>query len=343
MKIQLTINGQDESLTVEPGELLLHALRRARYYGVKHGCETGECGACAVLLDGKLINTCTLLAAQADGGIITTIEGLSPDEPGHRGAVDPIQQAFIETGAIQCGYCTPAQILAAKSLLDANSNPTEAEVREALAGVLCRCTGYVKPAEAVLRAAAYLRGEKTPPVDGDSFILPPSLFVPPPPRQEIEAPPDFDAGARVPQVTTQTLALPLTVVIAPAAETRVVGKAKVKVDAVKLAKGRPVFTDDMTFPGMLYGALLTSPHAHARIRNIDTSEAESLPGVHAVLTYKNTPRVMYASGGQSYPNPLPYDQVSLDNKVRHVGDQVAVVAAETPEIAVEALKLIQVD
>jgi len=347
MKIQLTINSQDESLTVEPGELLLHALRRAGYYGVKHGCETGECGACAVLLDGKLLNTCTLLAAQADGGIITTIEGLSPDEPGHRGAVDPIQQAFIETGAIQCGYCTPAQILAAKSLLDANSNPTEAEVREALAGVLCRCTGYVKPVEAVLRAAAYLRGEKDT-AGGWHFILPPNLFVPPPPprqepRAEIEAPPDFDAGARGPQVTTQTLALPLTVVIAPAAETQVVGKAKEKVDAVKLAKGRPVFTDDMTLPGMLYGALLTSPHAHARIRNIDTSKAESLPGVHAVLTYKNTPRVMYASGGQSYPNPLPYDQVSLDNKVRHVGDRVAVVAAETPEIAQEALELIHVD
>ena len=98
---------------------------------------------------------------------------------------------------------------------------------------------------------------------------------------------------------------------------------------VKLAKGRPVFTDDLTLPGMLYGALLTSPHAHARIREIDTSKAESLPGVHAVLTYKDVPRVMYASGGQSYPNPLPYDQVSLDDKVRHVGDRVALVAADT--------------
>ena len=131
-------------------------------------------------------------------------------------------------------------------------------------------------------------------------------------------------------------------VVAPP-QTKVVNKSEAKVDAVKLAKGRPVFTDDMELPGMLYAALLTSPYAHARIRDIDTEAAERLPGVHAVLTYKNTPRVLYTSGGQSYPNPPPYDQVSLDNKVRHMGDRVAVVAAETPEIAQEALRLIQVD
>ena len=131
-------------------------------------------------------------------------------------------------------------------------------------------------------------------------------------------------------------------VVAPP-QTKVVNKSEPKVDAVKLAKGRPVFTDDMELPGMLYAALLTSPYAHARIRDIDTEAAERLPGVHAVLTYKNTPRVLYTSGGQSYPNPPPYDQVSLDNKVRHMGDRVAVVAAETTEIAQEALRLIQVD
>ena len=131
-------------------------------------------------------------------------------------------------------------------------------------------------------------------------------------------------------------------VVAPP-QTKVVNKSEAKVDAVKLAKGRPVFTDDMELPGMLYAALLTSPYAHARIRDIDTEAAERLPGVHAVLTYKNTPRVLYTSGGQSYPNPPPYDQVSLDNKVRHMGDRVAVVAAETPEIAQEALRLIRVD
>jgi len=343
MNIQLTINGEEQTLTIRPGELLLHARRAAGYFGVKHGCETGECGACAVILNNKLVNTCTLLAAQANGATITTIEGLSPDEPGRRGTVDPIQQAFIETGAIQCGYCTPAQILAAKVLLEQNPYPTEAEVREALAGVLCRCTGYVKPVEAVLRAAAVLRGEGD---RGLGIPAPPGLF---PSAGDAPTPePDFPISqypiSQSPTAPTRTrIQTPVMVVAPPAPQTKVVNRPEPKVDGVKLAKGRPVFTDDMTLPGMLYGDLLTSPHAHARIREIDTSKARALPGVHAALTYQDVPRVIYASGGQSYPNPLPYDQVSLDNKVRHVGDRVALVAAETPEIAQKALDLIKVD
>ena len=338
MKINLFINGEEKTLAVAPGELLLHTLRKAGYYGVKHGCETGECGACAVILDGKLVNSCTMLAAQAQGAAIVTIEGLAPDGPGARGAVDPIQQAFIDSGAIQCGYCTPAQILAAKALLEQNPSPTEGQVREALAGVLCRCTGYVKPVQAVLHAAAVLRGEAEP-----GLLPSPELF---PTAGDL---PDADQGPEFPtvppalpavQVRTQT---PIILVAPPAAETKVVNRPEPKVDGVKLAKGRPVFTDDMTLPGMLYGALLTSPHAHARLREIDTREAWALPGVHAVLTHRDVPRVLHATGGQSYPNPLPYDQVSLDNKVRHVGDRVAVVAAESPAIAEEALKLIKVD
>jgi putative selenate reductase molybdopterin-binding subunit len=124
---------------------------------------------------------------------------------------------------------------------------------------------------------------------------------------------------------------------------QVVGKPAVKVDAEKLARGRAVFTDDLHLEGMLYGALLTSPHAHAHIRHIDVSRAHALPGVHAVLTHEDIRRVKYASGGQSYPQPPPYDQVCLDNKVRHVGDRVAVVAAETPEMAEKALHLIEVE
>jgi putative selenate reductase molybdopterin-binding subunit len=349
MHIHLTINGDERDLDVAPNELLLTTLRRAGLYSVKHGCETGECGACAVLLDGQLVNTCTLLAAQAHGASLVTVEGLAPELPGQRGALHPLQQAFIDTGAIQCGFCTPAQILAAKALLDRQPNPSDAEVREAIAGVLCRCTGYIRPVEAVLRAAAILRGETVPPVANPPMVntfdrffepdatpvddgpVPPGWF----PKPAGGGPADTDTDVRT---RTQT---PVMVVAPP--QTKVVNKPEVKVDAVKLAKGRAVFTDDMELPGMLYAALLTSPHAHARILDIDTSAAERLPGVHAVLTYKNTPRVMYASGGQSYPQPPPFDQVSLDNKVRHHGDRVAVVAAETPEIAQEALRLIQVD
>lgn len=347
MDINLTINGKELMLPVRPGELLLHTLRRAGYYGVKHGCETGECGACAVILDGKLVNTCTMLAAQANGKSITTIEGLSPDEPeaGVRGHVDAIQQAFIETGAIQCGYCTPAQVLAAKTLLDKNLTPTESEVRETLAGVLCRCTGYVKPVQAVLLAAERLRtGETTVAGRANGAIpAPPGLFPYSGDLIEDQPPPVYPGRAEPGEHTTTRIAPPIVILAPPASDTQVINKSEPKVDAVKLVKGRPVFTDDMTLPGMLYAGMLTSPHAHARIREIDASQARALEGVHAVLTYRDVPRVLYASGGQSYPNPLPYDQVSLDNKVRHVGDRVAVVAAESMEIAEQALQLIRVD
>ncbi len=129
----------------------------------------------------------------------------------------------------------------------------------------------------------------------------------------------------------------------PNEEFRVVGKRIVKVDAEKLVRGKPVYTDDFRLPGMLYAKLVTSPHAHARIMSIDTSKAEALPGVHAVLTYKDVPRVVFSSAGQSHPTPSPRDNVSLDNKVRFVGDRVAVVAAETEEIAEEAARLIEVE
>ncbi|HEY8152171.1 MAG TPA: (2Fe-2S)-binding protein, partial [Vicinamibacteria bacterium] len=128
---------------------LLDLLRREGLRGVKHGCETGECGACTVLLDGRPVCSCLTLALRAEGRYVQTVEGLgTPD------ALHPVQQAFVDTGAIQCGYCTPAMELCAKALLDAVPRPTEADARDALAGCLCRCTGYVKPVEAVMRAAA---------------------------------------------------------------------------------------------------------------------------------------------------------------------------------------------
>ncbi len=303
--VTVTVNGEERTLYARRGETLLDALRRAGYTSVKYGCGMGDCGACTVLLDGEPLHSCQLRAADVAGREVTTLEALSrnPVSPENLGfsSLHPLQQAFIEAGAIQCGYCTPAQILTAKALLDRNPNPTEAEIREALAGVLCRCTGYVKIVQAVQQAAALLRGAKA------HFALP-----------RVITPPEME---------------PL----------RIVGRPEPKVDGAKLAAGRPAFADDFTMPGVLYAALLTSPHAHARIKRIDASRARALPGVHAVLTYKDVPRVKYASGGQSYPQPPPLDQVSLDDKVRHVGDRVAVVAAETPEIAQQALRLIEVE
>ena len=169
MNINLTINANKHELDCSPSETLLSAVRRLGYYGVKFGDEDGLSGSDTVLLDGKPVNAGSMLAAQAEGHHIVTIEGLGEHpEQGWKKTegLHPLQQAFVESGAIQCGYCTPAQILAAKALLEKNPNPTEDQVREAIAGVLCRCTGYLKPVQAVLKAAAVLRGDV--PVNWDS-------------------------------------------------------------------------------------------------------------------------------------------------------------------------------
>ena len=345
--VSLTINGTLHRFDCHPGELLRTALRRLRFFSLKHGDETGESGSDALLLTRtpdrptsyRLVNSGVLLASQADGASIITLEGLEIDEVDRLNSpVSALQQQFIECGAIQCGYCTPAQILAAQDLLDTDPRPSEAAVRTAIAGVLCRCTGYVKPVQAILRAAAHLRGESTHPPQIDVRDAPTTREWPAD-GAENEPPPNgwHDGGQ---DTLTQTQSV--TVTLAPP-QTQVVNKPEPKVDAFKLAKGRPVFTDDVEMPGMLYAGLLTSPVAHARIRSIDASEALAIPGVHAVQTYADLPRVIYASGGQSYPQPPPYDQVSLDSKVRYVGDRVATVAAETPELVQEALERIRVE
>jgi putative selenate reductase molybdopterin-binding subunit len=326
VEIGVTINGVARVLRVGQNERLLEALRRASYFSVKRGCDTSDCGVCIVLLDGSPVKSCEILAKAADGRTITTVEGLS-----EAGKLHPIQQAFVETGAIQCGFCTSSQILVTKALLDKIPAPSQAQIREALSEVLCRCTGYVRTVEAVQRAAAAMRGEPLAPIS-----IPAG-----------ELPEDFK-GLQLPDAYYRRgddrSPLPPMVLSPPDMEkTRVVGKPEQKVDARKLAQGKPVFTADFHMEGMLYGMLLTSPHAHAWIRRIDARRARALPGVHAVLTHKDLPRIKHASGGQSYPQPLPYDQVCLDKKVRHVGDRVAVVAAETPEIAMKALGLIEVE
>jgi putative selenate reductase molybdopterin-binding subunit len=334
MKIKLELNHEEMEVEALQGELLLDLLRRLGCWSVKFGCGTGECGACSVLMDDRLVRSCLLPAASADGHRLLTVEGLAQGTDLH-----PIQKAFIETGAIQCGYCTPGMLLAAKSLLDQQRYPDLEQAREALSAVLCRCTGYKKPLEAILRAAAVLRGEAVQPLNelppsSDEF---PALFDNP---QADAGEPDAGGLSTRKKIDLRIATKPN---LREGYSSKMVGAPKQKVDALRLAKGHPAFTDDFTLPGMLYAELLTSPHAHARILRIDTSKARALQGVRAVLTYQDLPRVIFAPGCQSYPNPKPYDQVSLDSKVRHVGDKVAVVAADTPEIARQALALIEVD
>jgi aerobic carbon-monoxide dehydrogenase small subunit len=147
--LRLTVNEEPREIAVEPWWTLLDVLRdQLELTGAKKGCDRGDCGACTVLLDGKPIVSCTTLAVQANGRRVTTIEGLM-----YEGSPHPLQQAFVDVGAVQCGFCTPGMVLAAKALLDENPSPTEDDVREAIAGNLCRCTGYAKIVEAVLSVA----------------------------------------------------------------------------------------------------------------------------------------------------------------------------------------------
>jgi len=314
VKITLNINHQEYPLIIQADDNLLHTLRKLGFFSIKQGkCEKGECGACTILLDGTPVNSCSMLTAQAEEHLIETVEAIG--EHPQQGwketeGLHVIQQAFVDTGAIQCGYCTPAMVLTAKALLQREPSPTEAQVRKAISGVLCRCTGYQKPVQAVLRAAAIRRGEEVPPIeDGES-----------------------SAGV-YPQMTHVEGHIPLDIV----------GHPEPKVDAVKLVQGKPAFTADFPKRDMLYAKVLRSPYAHAEIKHIDTSKAKALPGVAAVLTWKDIPRVVYSTAGQSHPIPGPLDTFSLDHKMRFVGDRVALVAASTSEIARSALKLIDVE
>jgi putative selenate reductase molybdopterin-binding subunit len=314
MKTTLLINNVTITREIEPGITLFSFLRQEGYFGVKAGgCQKGECGACTVLIDGKAVNSCSILAAQAEGHAIQTVEGLGehPDQGWKKtdGFAD-LQKTFMEAGAIQCGYCTPAMLLAAQGLFEENNKPSEKEIRDALSGILCRCTGYDKPVKAI-EFAQKLRSGEVKKENLENAIL-----------NEVQ-----------PQMAS----------IMEQPEFERVGKPEKKVDAIKLAQGKPAFTTDMELRGMLIGKVMHSDVAHARIKSIDTSAAKALKGVHAVLTWKDLPRVVYSTAGQSDPIPGPLDMFSLDNKVRFVGDRVAFVAADTEEIALQAIELIKVE
>lgn len=147
-RILLTINGSAEQLEVPSNLTLLQTLRdKLALTGTKNGCSAGECGACTVILNGEPVNSCMVLAAECDGADVLTVEGLA-----HDGILDPIQQTIIAQGGVQCGFCTPGILMSSRALLDRNPKPTEADIREALVGNLCRCTGYLRIVEAVREA-----------------------------------------------------------------------------------------------------------------------------------------------------------------------------------------------
>lgn len=154
--IHFILNGQNVNISIDPDTRLLDMLRNEfGLTGTKEGCGEGECGACTIILDGKAVNSCLVFAGQIAGSKVDTIEGLS----GENGEIHPIQKAFIDVGAVQCGFCTPGMVLSAKALLDVTPTPDDDEIRNSIAGNLCRCTGYKKIEEAIKRASVSMGGE----------------------------------------------------------------------------------------------------------------------------------------------------------------------------------------
>ena len=277
--VSFVVNGQPVAAAPDHlGWTLLRYLRQVLgLTGAKQACDDeGTCGACTVIVDGQAALACRLQVGELAGCAVQTIEGLAAD-----GVPHPLQQTFVLERVMQCGYCTPGQIMAAKALLDANPNPTPDQIKEALRVNVCRCSGGFRAARAVQQAAAVLRGE---------------------------------------------LSLDWTDETASAERV-----------ALSKAAGTIQYTDDLSFEGMLYGQARRSDYAHARIKGIDARQAETVPGVVAVLTAKDVP------GRNAYGLLTPDQPVLCDAVVRMVGDAIALVVAETPEAARAAVEKIRVD
>ncbi len=294
-QITLTVNGQSHTLDAIPGETLSTLLReRLRLTGTKIGCEEAECGACTVLVDGEPMMSCVYPAERADGKTIVTIEGLAQRVHAEM-KLHPLQEAFVEHGAVQCGFCIPGQIMTAYALLKRNPNPTQADIRFALKDTLCRCAGYPSIENAILAAAQALRtGE---PVQKPTHI------------------PDSVHGH-----TT-------------------VGHSHLRPEAVEKVTGEAIYTDDLKFDRMLYAKVKRAMIPHGFLKKLDISKAKALPGVAAVLTADDIP-AEHNHGLVIYDWPV---MVGLGERVRYVGDALAIVAAETQEIAEQACGQIEAE
>jgi CO/xanthine dehydrogenase Mo-binding subunit/aerobic-type carbon monoxide dehydrogenase small subunit (CoxS/CutS family) len=279
--ISLTVNGQHFRPTLPSETTLLSYLRdELRLTGTKNGCGTNHCGACTVLVNGRATKSCLLRIGRLDGADIVTIEGLA--EPGN---LHPIQAAFLAAGAVQCGFCTPGMIMSTKALLDVHPDPTDEEIRQALQGNVCRCTGYVKIIDAVRLAARWLREPS--------------------------------------QVRL--------------ARSGGYGQSIIDLDGVAKVQGTLRFADDLYLPDMLHAKALWSQYPHALVRAVDTTLAEEVTGVVRVLTARDIP-------GHNGFGPLKQDQpVLCSDRVRFIGDAVALVLAETEGAAEAARDLIRVE
>lgn len=293
-QISLTVNGTKHTLEPIAGETLSTLLReRLRLTGTKIGCDEAECGACTVLVDGEPIMSCVYPAERADGKTIVTIEGLA-QRVHEEMKLHPLQEAFVEHGAVQCGFCIPGQILTAYALLKRNPNPDSDEIRFALKDTLCRCAGYPSIENAILAAAESLRtGE---PVKKPN--IPDSIH-----------------------------------------QHNSVGHTHLRPDGIEKVTGSAIYTDDLVFDGMLYAKARRAMIPHGFLKKLDISKAIALPGVVSILTSADVP-------GEHNHGLVIYDwpvMIGVGERVRYVGDALAIVAAETQEIAQQASALIEAE
>ncbi|MFB6297025.1 MAG: molybdopterin-dependent oxidoreductase [Salinirussus sp.] len=330
MDIELTING--DRTTIDAGDDLATALRDAGYKGVKCGCNGGVCGASKVLVDGEARMACGMAASDAAGSELRTIEALGSQTDLH-----PIQQAFVDHFAVQCGFCIPGMIMAAMDLLSENPDPSEREVRAAIDDNVCRCTGYQKPVEAILDAADRLSDSGD---DGD-----PGTTVATDGGTDTASRSDAEADEMAEKHPVEWDE-PENNDLAPE-ERRSVSHRTEKHDDRKLVTGEAKYTADYDdrFPDLAHAKVLRSEIPHGRVAGIDTTAAEAMDGVLAVLTPDDdrVPDAKYTSAGQSYPEPSPWDMQVLNERVRYVGDPIAAVAAEDEETAAAAVEAIEVE
>jgi len=283
------VNGNEESVSINEGEMLSDVLRyRLNLTGTKISCNESECGACTVHVDGLPVLSCNYPAQKAVDKHITTIEGLATN-----GDLHPLQEAFVKHGAVQCGFCTPGQIMTAAALLDENADPSESEIKYALTDTLCRCGAYPAIINAIQAAADNIN--QGTPIEYPSF--------------------DFEGDLEI------------------------VGQVIERPEALAKVNGEAIFTDDLHFPGMLYGATLRAGVPHAIVKQIDIEKARQLEGVHAVLTAEDIPgRMNHGLVIHDWPALIGTGQ-----KVRYIGDAIAIVAADSQAIAQQALELIEVE
>ena len=313
--VRITINGEVFEETVPIRMLLTDFIRdRAGLTGTHVGCTyEGVCGACTVQLDGEAVKSCLMLAVQADGHAVTTVEGLAQN-----GELSPLQKSFNEHHALQCGYCTPGILMNMAEFIEKHPNPTDEEIRHALIGNLCRCTGYVHIVDAVReaskRVAAHLEADPPPPRAARADI----------PRSE-QMNHSTDAGA---------------------ADGWFGARFSRKEDQ-RLMTGRGRYIADIVVPGMLHLVFVRSQVAHARIKSIDTSRAKAMPGVVAVITgddikdqIASLPQpVVVPNMPAKYPTHWPL----AVGKVRFHGDALAAVVARDKYVAEDAAEAIEVD